>query len=242
MDIQYKKIIKELMWKDAKEQGFEMSSSKQCFSKWDIASFDKYEDEYNCYYGITLNMLKKGEITLIAGGVKVVRNFTDEEEFRNVISEYAEFMRNEGFMIIENNKNKPRFKGKDNEYLYHNCKALSSEYCSNNGVSGDETIMDRITRVLDSIEKCRGKSFSDVKEELMQITAFYAETLLSIENTRFAFEDDKFAMIYNEDNECTFPLKDVIAVWLGEYDYNSIRLACEDFLSDEDLNEIDWKN
>ena len=240
MDINYKKIIKDLMGQDAKEHGYKLSSMRKCFSKWEIASFDKYEDEYNCYYGITLNLLKDGEITLVAGGTKVVRNFSDEDGFIKVISEYAEFMRNEGFMIIDNNKNKPRFKGKDNDYLYQNYAEISENYRVDNNLDPEIEISERIIHVLDSIEECKGKSFSDIKENLMQIAAYYTDTLLSIEDTRFEFEDDKFAIIYNEDEQCTFPLKDVIAVWLGEHGNSMIKYACEDFLAEEDFNKIDW--
>ena len=117
---------------------------------------------------------------------------------------------------------------------------LSERFYDSHDISNNMSVAERISCVLESIEKCRCISFADTKEELLQISAFYVASLLMIENTRFVFEDEKFAKVYKGDSVCTVPLKDVISVWLNEKSFNIIKSVCEDFLTREELSKIEW--
>ena len=239
MDIQYKNIIKEKMLDDAKAHGYKMTSLRPCFSKWEVASFDKYEDEYNCSYSITISYIPKDQIYLVVGGQKIIRTFKGEEEFRNIIDEYAAYMRDEGFELINSLMRRPRFKIADNEYFIENYKALAEEFHKSNDIPEDTDFVDKIYYINDRINELKGVDFETAKPEMMVLAAYLTEILLECGNSEFVF-DEIYAAIKG-DHAPVIPLRTILGVWREDFGENKLKFACSQILKDEEYNAIDWK-
>jgi hypothetical protein len=242
MEMNYKKIIKEKMLDDAKAHGYKLTSERPCFSRWDVASFDKYEDEYNCSYSITISYIPKDQVYLGLAGDKITRTFKGgEEEFKNIIDEFAAYMRNEGFDAIEAVVKKPRFKIADNVYFFENHEALADEFCRNNDVPENADFIDKIYYINDRINDLKGMDFETAKPKMMALAAYFTRIILERGNLELVFDEIYAAIRANHSYSPIIPLRDILSVWLGDNGANSLKFACEQVLLREEYEAIDWK-
>ena len=126
MDIEYKKIIRQIMGKEAKKRGFKMSSLKPGISKWPIASFNRNYDGHSQTYEITLELYNPGEAVLNCYRTEIKRTFDDEESFKKAIEEFSQYMNETGFRILDEETDKePGFRLRDNKRILENYQEMA---------------------------------------------------------------------------------------------------------------------
>ena len=184
MAIQYKRIIKQIMGPDAAARGFVAGKLVSAgLMKRHLASYEKeYDDNLSLGFDIELDTVFS-ELELQSCGLSETRKFDkdDEDSFRNVINEFAQIMRDKGYDLVEKCAAKPRFTSDDQRFLRNNYKQLSEQLYAERSIDPELSFLDKLYLIDEMIVSCRGKSYEEVKKELIKIAGFYTTTLLECE-------------------------------------------------------------
>ena len=238
----YKKIIKEIMGQDAQNNGFRIAKKTSVgYSKSLLAEYERRIDERLVLrFSIDYDFVAK-ELELQTNGINEVRSFDgSEQDFRRVISEFADIMRKEGYKNCDKALKEPRYSMAEHGYLLKNYKQLSEKYCKDNSIDSDVDFVGRINHINDKIAILKGKEFEDVKDELIIIAAFFATTLLQCEGTTMQdYGDlDYFAIV--EGNLSAVNILDTILdAWYEDSLNNPLKDACDGVIPDEQLEALD---
>ncbi|SFU67383.1 hypothetical protein [Butyrivibrio sp. INlla21] len=219
MAIQYKKIIKEIMGPEAKEHGFDIGKiASGGFYKRTLINYEKkIDDLYVQGFDIEYEFVGKNELVLRAAGLNETIAFEkdNQDSFRSAITEFALIMREKGYKLFEEDEKKPRFHSFEHGYLLNNYKDLSRKFYNENNIDNTADIMDKLGIVVAHVDAERNKDFSEIKDELIKITAFYATTLLECEGTKMLYENrgiDYFAIVQGKTGAIN-TLKTILRLW-----------------------------
>ena len=242
----YKKIVNDVMGPDAKENGFKYNGRTSVgYSKSLLAEYErKIDDNYTQSFLIDYNFISN-ELELQANGIVELRSFDgSEEDFRRVISEFADIMRKEGYKNYDESLKEPRYTMAEQGYLLKNYKRLSEEYCRENNIKTDLDFEEKIYCINDRIIVLKGKEFEEVKNELIMIAAFFADTLLQCEGTTMkVYGDLDYFAIVEGNISAVNTLGTILNAWYekSQNKYNYLKVACEGLIPEEQFEAIDWK-
>lgn len=99
--------------------------------------------------------------------------------------------------------------------------------------------LDKLYLIDGLIASYRGKSYEEVKEELIKIAAFYTTTLLECEEAEQYYSNDYNVSISRGLGAINVMLI-IMAWWLNERNENYVRNTCRAILSPDKFNAIDW--
>ena len=245
---QYKKIIKEIMGPDLKERGFKpVKLESPGLSRTMLACYEKEYDK--SIHQISIEISCFIYLELYAIEVRETRTFDnkDIESFRQVISEYAEIMREKGYRLIdeyaEKIANRPEYTAEEQLYLLYNYERLAEEFCRENQLDKDMPFMDKMCLLKDLVESSRELPFEEVKEKLMKIAAFYAMALLGCEkvNSYLVNSGGRYLTVSGALRGTIQPLRTLLFYWLNERDSSILKSDCKSVLQPEQYDSLEWK-
>ncbi|MBO4456128.1 MAG: hypothetical protein J5802_00255 [Butyrivibrio sp.] len=241
---QYRKIVHEIMGPNAEENGFKITKSTSAgYSKTMLAEYERRIDgSYTQSFLIDYNFMSN-ELELQTNGVMEIRSFDgSEEDFRRVISEFANIMHEKGYKNCDEELRKPRYTMAEHGYLLKNYKQLSEKYCKDNNIAPDMDIVKRIYLINDKITALIGKEFVEVKDELIMIAAFYTTTLLQCEGTSMKkYGDLDYFAIVEGDLSADNTLNTILNAWYKKTPNKHLKNACYGVIPDEQFEAIDWR-
>lgn len=246
MAIQYKRIIKQIMGPDAAARGFVAGKLGPAgITKMTLARYEKeYDEHYSLGFHIELDTVFD-KLELWSCGIKEERSFdiNDAESFRQVISEFAEIMRERGYRLMDEAAAKPRFTFSENIHLMDEYEQLAEEFCKENQVDNDMPFMDRLCLIKEMVEASRESSFDEVRQKLIKIAAFYAVALLGCDkvNSYLAHNMGLYLTVSGAWRGTIRPLQSIFDLWLNETDRNIIKDDCKSVLQPEQYDSLDWK-
>jgi hypothetical protein len=107
--------------------------------------------------------------------------YETEQEFKDLIKYFADFMEPEGFNVLEQISEPTvtdRPTARQEEYLYQNYKTLSSDFMKEHEI-GFDCGQARLTEVVfNIINSLKNESYSAISDSLIKLAAFYGEWLL----------------------------------------------------------------
>lgn len=243
MAIQYKRIIKQIMGPDAAERGFVAGKLAPAgLMKRHLASYEKeYDDNLSLGFDIELDTVFS-ELELQSCGLSETRKFDkdDEDSFRSVINEFAQIMRDKGYALLDEEAAKPMFTREDQRYVRNNYKQLSEQLYAERSIDPELSFLDKLYLIDEMIVSCRGKSYEEVKEELIRIAAFFTTTLLECEEAEQYYTND-YSVLINGEMGAVNVMDDIMGWWLNERNVNYVEITCRLILDPDKINTIDWK-
>ena len=155
------------------------------------------------------------------------------------MTSFSALMRDEGFEAIEALVRRPRFKIADNVFFYENYEALADEFCRNNDIPETAGFIDKIYYINDRVNDLKGMDFETAKPKMMALAAYLTRILLERGNSEFVFDEIYAAIMGN--HSPIIPLRAILSEWRSDGGSNKLKFACEQILSMEEYESIDWK-
>ncbi len=212
------RIIKELIGPEAEQHGFFLvkNAPNGAFKKM-LASYEKKIDElYWQGFDIEYDSSQNDELVLRAEGINkriaFVKN--DQTSFRNAITEFAQILHETGYSNFEDDEKKPRFLPSEHGYLLKNHIELADQFCRSHAINRDMSFSDKLNYIVDNVMALRDKEFNDVREELVNIAAFYISVLLETEGVMIVeYRGYDYYALVNGKRGTANALKDIFMLW-----------------------------
>ena len=218
MAIKHKAIIKEIIGPEAEQHGFCLgkNAASGAFKKM-LASYEKKIDElYWQGFDIEHDSSQNDELVLRAEGInkRVEFDKNDQASFRNAITEFAQILHETGYSNFEEDEKKPRFLSSEHGYLLKNHRELANQFCCSHAIDRNMSFSDKLNYIVESVMALRDKEFDDVRDDLVNIAAFYISVLLETEGVNIVeYRGYDYYALVNGKRGTANALEDIFMLW-----------------------------
>lgn len=247
MAIQYKKIIKEIMGSEAKKHGFKIGKNGPAgISKRNLAVYEKKIDEiYTQSFEIEYDSMFH-ELTLWAGKIRETSKFENDDEasFRKVVNQFEEIMKGRGYQAFIDEEAEPRFTIAEQGFLLKNYRELSacfySKYSIDCKANDNAELIEKLEFIVKKVDECRGKEFADIKENMIEVAAFYTELILNCADASIEGYKgfDNFTIVKGNMG-VIYPLNSILSLWTKERKDLFIYHTCRVMLTNEQFDSLE---
>ena len=177
MDFRYKKIIREIMDKEAIKRGFVFSSGRKIILTRPLAIYSRVINGKKQSFEIIEDLLSNNTIIFRVVGVEKKYHYTDEDSFKSCIQQIEDYMENDGYVIMGNNAQMHVFSMEDSIYVEENYKMIAEKYVSErNLLQGN--VIDAIDIISKDLEELFGLDWIIAKERLIKLASALTVVLL----------------------------------------------------------------
>ncbi len=242
MGIKYKKIIEEIMGEEARRRGYKIEAGVGLLVTRQLAIFSRVDGKGQ-HFIITKNLLEEGTLYLDCGQ-RISSYYTDETSFRKSISEFNEFMLDEGYKYLEKKLEEKHFTHEDSEYVKKNYKEIAIELLKAGVVIDKDNLKDSFESLFELLEEAFSKDWDSAIDTMYAVTA--GITYLLVDNIFpieiIDFDDTSFYYLSRKDGlQFTFsesPLHMVYATYKLKNMEPFLKKRIRCFFTEEELKEI----
>ena len=245
MAIPYKKIIKDIMGPDAKENGFVLGKNGPAgLFKRTLASYEKiidstYEQGFDIEYDSG-----EDKLVLWSGTIREERSFEKDNEalFRKIIAEFAAIMKEKGYKAWKEAEKIPRFSMPEHGVVLKNYEEISAQFCLDNNIDNTMNLLDKLNLIVKKVDNLKDKEFDAIKGDLIKIASFYTASLLACDETRIKkYGDlDYYAIVCGRIGALN-TLNVILNLWLESENELFVYNTCEAILSKEEFKALNLK-
>lgn len=178
MEIQYKKIIKEIMGPEAKKRGYTISSHRKLLATRPMAYFNKEVNGRSAMlFEITEYLIGPKTLFLRCQGKQIHLKYDDEASFRECIQTFNKYMIEEGYDAIDKalTTKKPRFYDEDNFFVVKNYEDV---YNSEKDAFAGKTTRESLKYIEGLLAELYDVSWEKAKPELLKIACILVGYML----------------------------------------------------------------
>lgn len=176
MVIKYKKIIEEIMGKDAEERGYKIQRGARLLTRRELAVFTRRDNKGQNFY-VNQSFLEENTVYLECNE-RISAHYTDEESFRKCISEFNDYMLNKGYGYLEEKLKEKYFTKEDGDYVRDNYEELVDKLEKNGTYLDKNNLKQSFEALFEKISCTFSKEWDDAIDEMFAVTAGLTYLLL----------------------------------------------------------------
>ncbi len=201
MEIQYKKIIKEIMGQEAKKRGYTITSHRKLLATRPRAYFDREVDgKITGHFDITEYLIGPKTLFLRCIGKEIHLKYDDEASFRECIQTFNKYMIEEGYDAVDKafTTKKPSFSNEDNFFVVKNYEDV---YNSEKDAFAGKTTRESLKYLEGLLTELYDVSWEEAKPELLKIACILVGYMLDNNQKIYLIEGTTTDIYYLERKE-----------------------------------------
>ena len=174
MNINRKRIIKELITKKAEIKGYKYYSARKLLVTRPLGFFVKEIAGHEVGFDIIEDLLNEGVIIFQCLGERFSYKYTDEQSFEGCIKQIADYLEKEGYEKLEKalamSLERKEFAPEDYLYVLHHYQDIATNYINEQGIlkNSPEKAIDVLC---DDLNQLFDDEFEKVKDTLVTLSA-----------------------------------------------------------------------
>ncbi len=242
MGIKYKKIIEEIMGKDAEEHGYTIQRGARLLTRRELAVFVRTDKKGQNFY-INQSFLEEDTVYLDCKD-RIDAHYTDEDSFRKSIIEFNNYMLNEGYEYLEKKSHEKHFSKVDGDYVRDNYEELVDKLIKNGTYLNKNNMKQSFEALFAIISNTFSKEWDDARDEMFAVTAGITYLLLDSKYPIQMTEHPKgYAYFLDRQEGLKFPISEcplhvVYATYMTKDIESILKPSIKRLLTEEEWDEI----